>query len=152
MNYYDNCICRAKDKNGHWREGYYVRHEDRQPCVIGDGLKDDEIEHYIFYDGFADWNMPRSLEAIEVDPNTVCRYTGINDKHGKRIFTNDVIRVRDFSIERKIVRLVVEFDEGGFCAGRNFLQSWLSDGEFHGEVIGNIFDNPTALEEVDQDD
>ena len=147
MNYYDNCICRAKDLNGYWREGYYVCHTTRQPCVIGDELKDDEIEHYIFYDSFADWNMPRVLEAIEVDPNTICRYSGINDKHGKRIFENDVIRVRDFSIDSNLVRLVVGFDEGGFCAGDNFLQSWLFDGEFQGEVIGNIFDNPTALEE-----
>ena len=147
----ENQISRAKDLNGRWQWGYYVRHEKRQLCVIGDSLKDDEVVHYIIFDGFADWNMPRELEAIEVDPKTVGRYSGIDDRNKKPIFEGDVIRVKSFN-DDSLVRYVVEFDEGGFCAGNYFLQAWLFDGKFEGEIIGNIFDNPTALEEIDQDD
>lgn len=145
---WDNHICRAKDLNGHWREGYYVRHEKRQPCVIGgDELKDDEVEHYIFFDGFADWNMPRELKAIEVNPDTVCMYSGMTDKHGKRIFENDVVKKRTYM---GIKPCQVYFSNGCFHCGYGGGSStathpYLLDDK-NIEVIGNVFDNPMALE------
>jgi len=30
--------------------------------------------------------------AVEIDPDTLCEYTGINDNDGSRIFQNDIIR------------------------------------------------------------
>lgn len=79
---------------------------------------------------------------VEVVTDTIGEYTGLTDRNDTKIYEGDILRVEAFSEDgaEKIVK--VEFDEGGFCAGRNFLQSWLSWGEFHGEVIGNIYDNP----------
>jgi len=63
---------RGMVKKGHWEYGGYFRHETRECCVIGDDkLADDEIKHVILRDSFADWNMPKTIEAVEVIPETV---------------------------------------------------------------------------------
>ena len=51
-------------------EGYYIRHENRQPAVFGgtDRLRPEDVDHCVAVDGFADWNMPRSLVIKKVTP------------------------------------------------------------------------------------
>lgn len=51
-------------------EGYYIRHENRQPAVFGgtDYLHPEDVDHCVAVDGFADWNMPRSLVIKKVTP------------------------------------------------------------------------------------
>ena len=50
-------------------EGYYVFHQNRQLCVFGDKLKPDDCDHLIVADGFADWNMPRGIDAKKIVPD-----------------------------------------------------------------------------------
>ena len=74
--------------NGEWVDGYLYEHE---PALVGIVSKNDVPEPskwFIARTGFADWNMPRPVEFVEVDPSTVGQYTGLKDKHGKRIFEN----------------------------------------------------------------
>ena len=138
----NNSVCRAKDKNGRWHYGYYVRHETRQPCIIGDNLKDDEINHYLFYDGFADWNMPRELKYVEVDPKTVGRFSGMYDKSGVRIFEDDIVmkRTRD-----GMQPCHVTFSNGCFHCGFGGGSSTASHpyllDDKNIRVIGNMFDD-----------
>lgn len=33
-------------------------------------------------DGFSDWNMPRNTVVYEINPDTICQYTGLTDKNG----------------------------------------------------------------------
>ena len=51
-------------------EGYYIRHENRQPAVFGgtDYLHPEDVDHCVAVDEFADWNMPRSLVIKKVTP------------------------------------------------------------------------------------
>ncbi len=51
-------------------EGYYIRHENRQPAVFGgtDCLHPEDVDHLVAVDGFADWNMPRDLVIKRVTP------------------------------------------------------------------------------------
>ena len=42
-------------------------------------LKDDEISCVITVNSFADWNMPRTMQAVEVIADTVGQYTGLAD-------------------------------------------------------------------------
>lgn len=51
-------------------EGYYIRHENRQPAVFGgtDYLHPEDVDHLVAVDGFADWNMPRDLVIKKVTP------------------------------------------------------------------------------------
>ena len=97
------------------------------------------INETIEYDGIS---IVGVAPFIEVDPTTVGQYTGLTDKNGKKIFEGDII----FDPEMKD-NYIVEFDEGGFCAGDMFLQAYISFDEFSCEVIGNIHDNPELLED-----
>ena len=60
---------RVYDKDGRkCAEGYYAFHKNRQLCVIGDELKPEDCDHCIITDGFADWNMPRSIKVGKIVP------------------------------------------------------------------------------------
>lgn len=132
--------------NGEWVEGYYIYHIKRTICPIGDSVKPEDEQHVIMQDGFSDWNMPRNTVVFDIDPETVCQYTGLTDKNGKRIWGNDIVRIEN-SMDEGIGN--IEFYGG----------MWYVDGEpsnsLHDimeyddiaeiEVIGNIFDNPELL-------
>lgn len=84
----------------------------------------------------------------EVDPETVCQYTGIRTyKNGRKIFEGDIIKVNDFWTGV----VVWEFNDTSFEVEPNDEMEVM---ECLGvvvngnkvEVIGNIFDNPELLE------
>ena len=50
-----------------WIYGGFHIWEKRQVCALGnDRLKDDEISCVITVNSFADWNMPRTMQAVQV--------------------------------------------------------------------------------------
>lgn len=128
-------LFKAKRKdNGKWVEGYYRR----IPCM---GM----LEHYI---------MPRNpknrMEQYAIDPDTICQYTGLTDKNGKKIWENDILKANlDESYPEDITYIKILWNECGFCVNENYstdiwtLEKW--DAE-HFQVCGNIFDNPDLLE------
>ena len=97
-------------------------------------------------DGFSDWNMPRNTVVFDIDPETVCQYTGLNDKSGKKIFIGDIIRC-----SRGCPHEVIWLKEyagtyiGGmpavYLSGLREGYAWTGSEE----KIGNIFDNPELL-------
>lgn len=131
----DKHICRAKDINTcEWVYGYYVA----VPEEYGNG----ELVHAIF--------DPNKCEHIcmgeykdygwhEVDPATVCRCTGMQDKNQKWIFENDIIqdeyqRIEIVSWYTYSIYPFVAFPE---------YKCWNND---RCEVIGNKFDNTNLIE------
>jgi hypothetical protein len=83
---------RAKNKDsGKWEYGYYVKYIKRQVSPIGDFLDESDVVHLIFQSGFADWNMERPLNAVEVIEETVGQFTGLRDKVYTEIYTDDII-------------------------------------------------------------
>ena len=112
-------------------------------------LNDKEM-HVIFApDGEA---FPRCefSDYEEVDPETVCQFTGLYDKNGRKIFEGDIVVFADFfndEIHRGVVYWCdlafwfdcteTEGDEGMYSL------AYISVNVL--EVIGNIYDNPELL-------
>ena len=89
--------------------------------------------------------------CYEIDPETVCQYTGLTDKNGRKIFEGDIVVFADFfndEIHRGVVYWCdlafwfdcteTEGDEGIYSL------AYISANIL--EVIGNIYDNPELLE------
>lgn len=121
--------------NSEWVEGYYQKRHN----FLGNE------EHLIFpVDSHTVW------EYTEIDPETLCQFTGKTDKNGKRIWENDVVWLV-YDGKEYIYQIVWDNSELDFKAtngeenyGSNFEYLLCCD---EIEVIGNIFDNPELLQE-----
>lgn len=118
-------LFKAKRKdNGKWVEGYYQKRYD----LLGNE------EHLIFHaDSYNVW------EYAEIDPETVCQFTGLCDKNGKKIWENDILR---FTQQDETKIGVIKYNAPIFTYFGLMRWSLYKD-----EVIGNIFDNPELLQE-----
>lgn len=139
--------------NGKWVEGYYIYHIKRTPCVIGDWVKPEDEQHVIMRDGFSDWNMPRDTVYYDIDPSTLCEFTGLRDKNGKRIWEGDIITF-GHGITWAIgfqLNAFVAMNEQGEVQFALFEQYGCDYHEHKAvapnyiEVIGNIYDNPELI-------
>lgn len=144
--------------NGKWVCGYY----QQKHCISG------EKRHFIFWS-----NTYTVWENVAIDHNTLCQYTGLTDKNGKKIWENDITKlvledgeVRYFKVSfKKVIRKVkchpsfyddfakvelnaVCFEWKGFELFPCVDENGVSDVQDM-EVIGNIFDNPELLEKED---
>lgn len=89
-------------------------------------------------------------EFIEVAHDTICQYTGLTDKNGKKIWENDSLKAHldaDYPEDTTYIRIL--WNETGFCSNENHSRDIETFGKWdaeHFEVCGNIFDNPELLE------
>ena len=134
-------LFKAKRKdNGEWIEGYYYKRIQEKEVV-------DAIE---IYNG----NI-HSIEYYEINPNTLCQYTGL-DMNGNKIWENDIINY-GFRNERGIVRFGthenVSSKNHGFYV--EWVNKWCSYRQdlgyfaniFEASVIGNVFDNKELIKD-----
>lgn len=99
-----------------------------------------------------------------IDPDTLCQYTGLTDKNGKKIWENDILR---YSYDYDGSPFLKDGEEIKYRAGAVFWSEWRGSWAVCGrgnkkctnndvfkynrnpnrtEVNGNIFDNPELLE------
>ena len=84
------------------------------------------------------WNVT-GIYFYEVNPKTLCQFTGLCGKNGNKIWENDILR---YEWDRKTRIDIVKYQPPIFTYSNSMRWSLSQD-----EVIGNIFDNPELLQE-----
>ena len=126
--------------NGEWVEGYFIK------TKLGKDTSPSDVV-------FVPWKENRNEEWgwIKVDPDTLCQYTGLTDKNGKKIWENDIIKTSRYGKDdgkgsnfAGFDIFSVQWDDEGFALYSKWRRFNLRDNNGY-EVIGNIFDNPELL-------
>ena len=132
--------------NGEWVEGYYCKISETTYAFAEDYERNPiPVHHYILQEVMTDWGLPNRFNQYEIDPETLCQYTGLKDKNGNRIWENDIVRIEN-SMDEGIGN--IEFYGGmWYVDGKpsNSIYDILEYDDADVEVIGNIFDNPELL-------
>ena len=91
------------------------------------------------------------LYAPPINPETLCQFTGLCDKNGKRIWENDILMAHlDEFYPEDTTYEIVEWGVAGLVGNETGSVDREYLGEFdleHYEVVGNIFDNKELLQE-----
>lgn len=126
-------LFKAKRLDGEWIEGYYFA----KPI----------LNYHCILEGENQW---------QIDPNTLCQFTGLTDKDGNKIWENDIVDVSDCEwnasgpagYDSPIV--LVEWNEHN-CGFDPFANYDCDCGVYYEakntKVIGNKFDNSELLKE-----
>lgn len=80
-------LFRGKDIDGKWVEG----------CCIVDEMDTNKV--YIGYIFGSDGRQPHDTDVSLVDPKTVCQYTGLTDKNGRKNESRGLYLSRNETVE-----------------------------------------------------
>lgn len=123
--------------DGKWVEGYYLRDQYH--------LRGKDI---IFYRKDSD---RFTVYTDRIDIETLCQFTGLYDRHGNKIWENDILMAHlDESYPEDATYETVKWSVAGWAAhetgstDREYLDKFDLE---HYEVVGNIFDNKELLQE-----
>lgn len=126
--------------NKEWIYGYYA--------VIGARHAIIKAQPEDYYPAGGNVKESHGNGVIGIDPETVCQYTGLADKKGRKIFDNDIL---EFEASDGCRSNYMVFWNGTEWATRDIglkcdddCRDWDTSGW---EVIGNIFDNPGLIKE-----
>ena len=139
--------------NGEWVERYYLNIAKINHFICTGKIKLDGALKGII-----------APEMYEIDLDTLCQYTGLTDKNGRKIWENDILRGYQYPYRSdgndNYFAEVTWFEncpafgiytfqnpKSNVCGisegNTEFMENWNSE---DWEVIGNIFDNPDLLE------
>lgn len=115
---------KAKSFDGQWVEGYYWQNGCGNHFI----RVIDEQSEFVLLD-------------VEIDPQTLCEFTGLYDKNKHMIWEHDI--VQDCYDNKQEIKYGI-WNCG--CCYDVYGWDMPYDTEEDMEVIGNIFDNPELLE------
>lgn len=131
--------------NGEWIEGSLIDLDiDSGYCYIVQPYKKASILPIIFL-------ITDRMKLV--DSETLCQFTGLCDKNGKKIWENDIVLViyeNRYYEKKELSTGRIVFIRGAWYIGGkvwNELYAIDEDAIFQVEIVGNIFDNPELLQE-----
>ena len=127
--------------NGEWVYGYIVKHGVCWWIYPG--------ERYIAEECIEEFKLTFNHSVkFEVDPETICQYTGLTDKNGKKIFESDIVISKRFLTDNESVYCQIVYRDSAFFVKEiiKFGVDYIFGEDNCFEVVGNIFDNPELLE------
>lgn len=125
-----------------------------------------EDKYWIVYSDpryMPDWNLPYKMVRTDVNKETIGQYTRLKDKDGKEIYEGDIVKIHkhnfDYGFKKDEIGQI-KFIDGAFGFYREeskneyyfndlATESGYRELEYY-EVIGNIYDNPELLEELEE--
>lgn len=137
--------------NGEWTEGY----------LFDNGFDGKEKKYFIGgliiekYNGTAcdEWDIT-GIDFCEINPKTLCQFTGLYDKNENKIWENDIVNRDGKLAPIKFGRYCSSFDYGNYNFGfyvdfpkKTFYRKELGYWCRKVETSGNVFDNPELLQE-----
>jgi hypothetical protein len=163
-----NILFRAKgaDKNDRhiWYTGCYYQTQDTTYCFAEDYEKTPEnTHHYILFDRMTDWGLPNRKLQADINPDTLCEFTGKRDTTLAMIWERDIVRITNlYNSPATVSWYVARYREksGAFvyvdsvnpkiCESEECI--WFNLDAFHSlcriEVMGNEIDNPDMLKNI----
>lgn len=129
-----------KIDSGEWVEGCFSVISEKTVII------EKESENFYDVDGEKDCHGNKITEVITA---TICQYTGLTDKNGKKIWENDIVQYG-------AVAAIVKFGEYG-NGNLGFYVDFTEETNYRKDfaywtkkviVVGNAFDNPELLLEV----
>lgn len=120
--------------NGKWETGYYFKAGEKH-MMLCFFTNENGLYHNMY----------------EIHPKTLCQYTGLNDKNGKKIWENDITEA--WSQGTKAIGKIKQRIDGTWIMYPVWQHKTMwyllpnECGKTTVEVLGNIFDNPDLLEE-----
>lgn len=128
-----------QEDNGKWVEGNYVKKYDLS------GKR-----HLILYvDNYVRW------KCVGINPETLCQFTGLCDKNGKKIWENDIVNT-DSNVRAQIKFGLYSNSFSTWKRNQGFYMDFMNKEYYRPDlgywakktvVIGNIFDNPELAKE-----
>lgn len=136
-------LFRAKSiQTGEWIEGIPIK------THLGLFISFEENPHYCSQYGYMEID-----DILMVGEKTLCQFTGLCDKNGKKIWENDIVLViyeNRYYEKKELSTGRIVFIRGAWYIGGkvwNELYAIDEDAIFQVEIVGNIFDNPELLQE-----
>ena len=121
--------------NGEWCEGYFYE-ENGNTYIIENRQKESVLNRNVTY---------------EVDPSTVCQFTGLKDCKGREVWEGDILQ----DVDDDNIKYVVIFAEGTFLAQKEGLYTGIplhecvgslgNDVITYAKVVGNKFDKEQRM-------
>ncbi len=139
----ENLFRAKRTDNKKWTEGNLVKSSDADQgfgAIIIPTEKSNmflcEKENNL---GFEVWHP--------VIPETVCQYTGLTDKNGRKIFEGDILSAHlDDQYPEDITYVQITWDGFSWCTRESTEDDVMTEHDCNVfEVCGNVFDNPELI-------
>ena len=144
--------------NGEWIEGSFLINTIESTGKIEKQYKIENITYGLFPNDFM------SGVSEQVEPATVCQFTGLTDKNGVKIWENSILCYKGYKTPLYGVVKFEEFITDDSEQYIGFFVEWAPNGDGvkwadlrcdigywavdnYTEVIGNRFDNPELIKE-----